>query len=114
MPKRTPHTTPQPGVVTIRWAQPADLLAVRRLAALDSQAAPGAEELMLLAEVDGELWAAASADRSRRLADPFRRSGGLLELLLVRVAQQRERGAATDCPPLPRSRSLRRRLTAAA
>jgi hypothetical protein len=114
MPTPAPHTTPEPGVVTIRWALPADLHAVRRLAALDSQAAPGAEEGMLLAEVDGELWAAASADGSRRLAEPFRRSGGLLELLLVRVAQQRERGAAADYPRLPRSRALRRRLTAAA
>jgi hypothetical protein len=113
MPKRAPHTTPEPGVVTIRWAQPADLHAVRRLAALDSQAAPSAQELVLLAEVDGELWAAASADRSRRLADPFRRSAGLLELLLVHVAQQRERAADTDYP-LPRTRALRRRLTAAA
>jgi hypothetical protein len=97
--------------VTIRWAQPIDLCAVRRLAALDSQAAPRTEAL-LLAEVDGELWAAASADRRRRLADPFRPSGGLLELLLARVAQQC--GAAADRPPLPRPRALRRRLTAAA
>jgi hypothetical protein len=97
--------------VTIRRAQPADLPAVRRLAALDCQATPCREEL-LLAEVDGELWAAVSADGRRRLADPFRLSGGLVELLLARLAQQR--GAAADCPRLPRPRALRRRLTAAA
>jgi hypothetical protein len=111
MPKRVAHTTPDPGVVTIRWARPADLDAVRRLAALDCQAAPNAEAL-LLAEVDGELWAAVSADLSRRLADPFRPSGGLVELLLTRVTQQCD--AAADRPRLPRSRALRRRLTAAA
>ena len=111
MPNRVTRTTPDPGVVTLRWAQPADLPAVRRLAALDCQAAPCAEEL-LLAEVDGELWAAVSADRSRRLADPFRPSGGLVELLLTRVSQQR--AAAADYPRLQRSRALRRRLTAAA
>jgi hypothetical protein len=110
MQKPVTRTTPDAGVVTIRWAQPVDLQAVRRLAALDCQAAPCAEEL-LLAEVDGELWAAVSADRSRRLADPFRPSGGLVELLLARVAQQRD--AAGDSPRLQRSRALRRRLTAA-
>jgi hypothetical protein len=115
MQQPTPGTAPAPGVVTIRWAQAADLPAVRRLAALDTQAAPCADELVLLAEVDGELWAAASADRSRRLADPFRPSGGLLELLLARVAQQC--GAAADrprMPRMPRPRGLRRWLTAAA
>ena len=106
------RTTPEPGVVTIRWAQPADLAAVRGLAALDSQAAPRGAEPLLLAEVDGELWAAVSADSGRRLADPFRLSGGLLELLLARLAQQRD--AAAACPRQPRSRALRRRLTAAA
>jgi hypothetical protein len=110
MPEPDIRTTPEPGVVTIRWAQPADLHAVRRLAALDSQAAPCAEEL-LLAEVDGELWAAVSADRLRRLADPFRPSGGLVELLLTRVSQQR--AAAADCPR-QWSGALRRRLTAPA
>ena len=111
MAKRLTRTTPGPGVVTIRWAQATDLAAVRRLAALDCQAAPRSEEL-LLAEVDGELWAAVSADRGRRLADPFRPSGALVELLLVSAKQQH--GAAADRTRLARSRALRRRLTAAA
>lgn len=96
--------------MTIRWARLADLVAVRRLAALDSQAAPPIEQL-LLAEVDAELWAAASADGRRRLADPFRLSGGLLELLLARAAQLR--GSPVQRPRPLRSRAPGQRLTAA-
>jgi hypothetical protein len=64
---------------TIRRADLADLAALDRLAALDSTSAPTGE--VLVAEVVGELWAALELTSGRAIADPFRRSGQLVELL---------------------------------
>jgi hypothetical protein len=64
---------------TIRRADLADLAALDRLAALDSTSAPTGE--VLVAEVGGELWAALELTSGRAIADPFRRSGQLVELL---------------------------------
>src|SRR5262249_41495963 len=71
--------------VTIRPAYPDDAPALARLAALDSAPLPDAS--MLVAEVDGELWAAVAIDGSVAIADPFRRSAGVVRLLEVRAAQ---------------------------
>ncbi|WCB96401.1 hypothetical protein DSM104299_05160 [Baekduia alba] len=71
--------------VTIRPAYPDDAAAVARLAALDSQRVPAGP--LLLAEIDGEPWAAIAIVSARVVADPFRPTAALVELLRRRVAQ---------------------------
>jgi hypothetical protein len=71
--------------VTIRWATPADLPALERVAALDSKRLPAGP--MLIASVDGEVWAALSTLDGAAVADPFRRSGDLVGLLRTRASQ---------------------------
>jgi hypothetical protein len=66
---------------TIRRADLADLAALDRLAAVDSAPAPTGD--VLVAEVAGELWAALEIDSGAAIADPFRPSGELVELLRV-------------------------------
>jgi hypothetical protein len=73
--------------ITIRRATATDELAVRRLAALDSAFPPTGE--VLLAEAGGELWAAMSVDNGHAVADPFRPSADLVELLRLRAARLR-------------------------
>jgi len=70
--------------LTIRTATTADQFAIRRLAVLDSASPPTGE--VLLAEMDGELWAAVSVDTRDAIADPFRPSGDIVELLRVHAA----------------------------
>jgi hypothetical protein len=72
---------------TIRRASADDATAVARLAALDSASPPTGE--LLLAEVDGELWAAVEVDSGAAIADPFRPSGDLVELLHFRATRMR-------------------------
>ena len=75
---------------TIRFAYPDDALALRHLAALDSQPPPPAP--LLVAEVAGELWAAVSVtDPSRAIADPFRHTQALVALLRERAARLRQK-----------------------
>ena len=69
--------------LTIRRATAADEFAVRRLAALDSAFPPTGE--VLLAEMGDELWAALSLDTGATIADPFRPSRDLVELLRFRA-----------------------------
>lgn len=72
-------------VVTIRPSSDADLAALHDLAELDS-----AEPLtgpVLVAAVEGRLWAALGLDDDRVVADPFRPTAGAVELLRLRVAQ---------------------------
>jgi hypothetical protein len=85
--------------LTIRLAGAADGPALARLAALDSSAVPAGR--VLVAEVEGELWAAVSLDAPAGVADPFRRSGELLLLL-----RERARQLAQAAEP-PRRRRLR-------
>jgi hypothetical protein len=72
---------------TIRRASTADTSAIARLAALDSSSPPTGE--LLLAEVGDELWAALEIDSGAAIADPFRPSGDLVELLHFRAARMR-------------------------
>jgi hypothetical protein len=65
--------------LTIRPADLADLAGLDRLAALDSASPPTGD--VLVAEVGGELWAAISVETGAAIADPFRPSGDLVELL---------------------------------
>ena len=71
--------------VTIRYARPDDALALLDLAALDSSYAPSG--IVLVAEVDGQIWAALSLEDGHGVADPFRPSGELSFLLAERARQ---------------------------
>jgi len=73
--------------ITIRVATAADQAAVRRLAVLDSAFPPKGD--ILLAEAGTELWAAVSIDSGHAVADPFRPSADLVELLRLRAARLR-------------------------
>jgi hypothetical protein len=66
--------------LTIRRATSADGPALRRLAQLDS-APPPKPAPTLVAEVDGELYAALPIDGGRAIADPFRHTAELVAML---------------------------------
>lgn len=65
--------------LTIRPADLTDSTALNRLAALDSASPPTGD--VLVAEVGGELWAAVEVDSGAAIADPFRPSADLVDLL---------------------------------
>jgi hypothetical protein len=97
------HAIPEDVPVTIRRSRAADDAAIARLAALDD--APTPTGSLLVAEVAGELWAAVSIDGEGAIADPFRRSGGLLSTLELRARRLRgephgrpERGVSNAAP----------------
>jgi hypothetical protein len=73
--------------LTIRDARPADDAALRRLAALDNRAVPDGR--LLVAEVEGEIWAAAAIAGGAPIADPFRATAPFADLLELRAAQLR-------------------------
>lgn len=75
--------------VTIRWAVPADLPALERVAALDSQPLPAGP--LLVAAVDGEIRAALATLEDAAVADPFHPTADLVGLLRARAGQLRER-----------------------
>ena len=80
-------------VVVIRPARDVELAQLHDLAEIDSaQPLAGA---VLVAAVEGELWAALSLQDGRVIADPFRPTSGAVELLCMRARQLRavERGA---------------------
>jgi hypothetical protein len=68
----------------IRYATAEDAADLRRLAALDSATLPPAP--LLVAELDGELQAALSLWDGRAIADPFRKTEALVQLLVLRAA----------------------------
>jgi len=76
--------------VTIRRATAADRAALERLAALDSARAPVGD--VLIAEVGAEAVGAIEVASGSTIADPFRPTAELVELLSLRAA--RLRGAA--------------------
>ena len=65
--------------ITIRAARAEDAAAIARLAALDE--APIPHGMALLGFVDGELAAARPLDCGETVADPFRRTVELVDLL---------------------------------
>ena len=93
-------TVPADGLV-IRLARPDDAVALGRLAALDSQRPPAGA--VLLAEVGGELWAAAPLGGGPALGDPFRPTSELVELLRIRAGQLRADVAPTRRRLRPRA-----------
>jgi hypothetical protein len=81
----TDRTMRRPVDVTIRRAFPDDAEALRRLAALDGAKPPQTD--VLVAEVAGELWAAVAVADGAAVADPFRPTAELVDLLHERVRQ---------------------------
>ena len=75
------------GTVIIRAAIGADVAALHRLAALDSARVPSGE--LLVAETGGALVAAHAPRSGATIADPFRHTAGVVELLRLRGSLQR-------------------------
>ena len=92
-----------PDEVTIRMAGPADAAALHVLEELDSRRLPQGE--VLVAEVGGEVRAALPVDGGDAVADPFRPTAPLIELLAVHAAQRRS-GATRHATPLRRAAAL--------
>ena len=88
--------------VAIRRARDADLPLLHDLAELDS--AKPLKGPVLVALVEGRIWAALGLDDDRVIADPFLPTGAAIELLRLRVRQLR----ASDGRPA--RRILPRRL----
>lgn len=88
--------------ITIRPAAPADARALANLARLD-YASPLAGDL-LVAEVEGELWAACSLADGRTIGDPFRPAQAARSLLELRREQL---AAAKRLVTLPEPRRVR-------
>ncbi|HEX8100984.1 MAG TPA: hypothetical protein VF533_00085 [Solirubrobacteraceae bacterium] len=80
------HRTSTSPSLVIRSARGSDGAALDRLAALDS--APAIDGPALIAEMNGRV-VAAVAESGARVADPFERTAGLLEMLELRAAQSR-------------------------
>ncbi|MBA3861396.1 MAG: hypothetical protein H0X56_05430 [Solirubrobacterales bacterium] len=95
-------------VVTVRLAEAADRAALERLAGRDNNPVPTGE--VLLAAVDGEVRAALSLDGATVVADPFRPTAELVELLRLRSAQlRRRRPRRTWTPRRARAGAMRAR-----
>jgi hypothetical protein len=82
MPSTRRTTLPAVPSLTIRLAGPEDEAALAELAQLDSSRPP--RGLVLVAEVEGALWAALSLDDGHVIADPLHPTGELVFLLLER------------------------------
>lgn len=82
--------------LTIRPASQSDAVALHRLAALDSASPPTGE--LLVAEVDGELWAALDPETGVAIADPFQPSGELVGLLRFRAARSSDSTVSRRAP----------------
>lgn len=83
MHRNTNHTSE----ITVRLADHTDTRALLQLAALDSAQVPAGA--LVIAESDGELVAAVPVEGGRPIADPFRGTVLLLEMLELRAAQIR-------------------------
>jgi hypothetical protein len=92
--------------VTLRLAADRDRRALRRLAELDS--ADPLAGTVLVAEVDGELLAALSVQQRRAIANPFRPTAELVDLLRVRAAQREDHAGAPRLGGWPLSLKRRR------
>jgi hypothetical protein len=93
------------GTVTIRRAADADRHALERLAALDSARPPAGETLV--AEAGGEQQAAIEVATGATIADPFRPTAHLVELLELRAAGLRRSTATPRRPRLGLRSALR-------
>jgi hypothetical protein len=83
--------------VTLRNAIPADMPSLDRLAQLDSSPLPPGPHLV--AERDGRIDAALSLSNRELIADPFRHTAELGELLRCHADELRLRGDPTSAAP---------------
>jgi hypothetical protein len=79
------QSVPTSADVVIRYARPDETDAVATLAQLDSSRAPRGD--VIVADVQGELWAAVSVDDGHAVADPFRPSSELTFRLSERARE---------------------------
>jgi hypothetical protein len=86
--------------ITIRRAGAADGESLVRLAGLDSKHVPPGD--CLIAEVGGEQCAAVALESGEVIADPFRPTAHIVEMLRLRAARIRE----VESPDLVRKRGL--------
>lgn len=100
-PKPDPSPLDQGLAFTVRFARPDDGDELRRLAAYDSQRPLRGR--VIVAEVDGRLWAAAGIEERRSVADPFQQTATLVELLHARADRFRETAGVES----PSARALR-------
>jgi hypothetical protein len=84
--------------VTLRLATEADRGALERLAGLDSRPLPAGP--LLIAEVAGRIDAALSLSTDELVADPFRRTAELCELLRCRAGHLRRASPPSPSPRL--------------
>ncbi len=89
--------------ITVRLADHTDSRALLDLAALDSAQVPAGA--LVVAESDGELVAAIPVDGGRPIADPFRGTELIVQMLELRAAQIR-RGSGRPDGIADRVRSL--------
>ena len=89
--------------VSIRLAQAADMPSLRRVAERDSRPLPIGD--MLVAEAQGDVQAALSLQTGEVVADPFRPTAGMVELLRIR-ARQFDRGSQGTKMPWTAKRVL--------
>jgi hypothetical protein len=89
--------TELPEPILLRYSRDDDRAALERLAALDSRRLP--DGVFLVAEVDGELVAAAALEgEDEPLSDPFRPAAAVRELLALRRGQIRRSAEAVARP----------------
>jgi hypothetical protein len=88
------------GPVVIRRARDSDMPLLHDIAELDS--AVPLDGPVLVAVVDGHIWAAIGLDSRRVVADPFLPSGAAVELLRLRVEQLRVGAGRPPRRALPR------------
>ena len=88
--------------LVIRASRPDDAAALQRLAELDGLRLPESSNL-LVAEVEGEVLAALPVEEGGPIADPFRATAHLVEMLELRAEQLRDHGAP--------ARGLRKRIS---
>jgi hypothetical protein len=79
--------SPSTAAIITRIAEPSDTEPLKHLAALDS--ARPLDGTALVAEVDGKTVAALDIESGRSVADPFRPTQRILDLLHLRAAQIR-------------------------
>src|SRR3954452_1473274 len=91
------QSVPTSADVVIRYARRDEADALATLAPLDSSRAPSGE--VIVADVQGELWAAVSLDDGHAVAHPFRPSGELTFRLSERARELHGAGRRTTRRP---------------
>jgi hypothetical protein len=90
--RQTAAAPPAPSTLVIRMARAEDDAALVRLAQLDGGGSVDRlreHTRLLVAELEGEVLAALPLDGDHPLADPFRRTASLVEMLELRATQLR-------------------------